>query len=362
MSNLSFKELAEELDFSFFLDTEGIDYKETFGSSGDQYNIKNCPACGNNKWKVYIGVDSGLGNCFRCEERFNKLTFIKEYYALPDWVVVRFKCQELLRDQGWRPKRKRAKTVIETPDVVLPLSTPLPFEDGLTLQYLADRGISNELAEYFELRYSQNGLWVYRDHEGKKQIQKFFERLIIPVFDLDGTLRTFQGRDLLGVSDRKYLFPISLPGTGKFLLNAQNAIAAAHIVLAEGAFDVMAVKRAFDQDVTLSHVVPVGTFGKHLSYGSQECDDQIGRLIALRKQGLQTATIMWDGEVSALEAALKAAAIIRGIGIDTRVALLPAGKDPAEITSAEVIQAFQQAVTWSPMVDVKLKMRNPYRE
>ncbi|NIH77448.1 DNA primase [Ochrobactrum sp. P20RRXII] len=361
MSDLSFRELSDELDFAFFLDTEGIQYKETFGSSGEQFNIRECPECGGDKWKVYVGVDSGLGNCFKCEARFNKLTFMKAYYDLKDWSQVRFKCEEILRTQGWRPKRKAKEVKYEIPDVVLPLSMALPTPAGETLQYLADRGISNEITAQFGLRYSQHGLWFYVNDEGKRVPQNFSERLIIPVFDLDATLKTFQGRDLRGTSDRKYLFPMRLPGTGKYLLNGHNAIASPHVIIGEGAFDVMAIQSALKLDPSYEHVTPVGTFGKHLSYGNTECDDQIGRLNVLRQHGLRTVTIMWDGEVSALEAALKTAAIITGLGLEARVSFLPRDKDPNEIPPEEVLKAFTTAITWSPIVDVKLKMRNPYR-
>ncbi len=362
MSDLSFKDLSEELDFGFFLDTEGIDYKEVFGSSGEQFNIRECPACGNNKWKVYMGIESGLGNCFRCEEPFTRLSFLKFYFDLNTWGDVRFKCEEVLREQGWRPKRKKVeRPVIDTSAVKLPISVALPMEGGQTLQYLADRGITNEITEMFGLRYSQHGMWIFTNQEGQKQVQHFSNRLIIPVCDLDGTLKTYQGRDLTGLSEKKYLFPMTLPGTGRYLLNGHNSMGTPHVVMGEGAFDVMAIRMALDTDLTCQHVGAVGSFGKHLSHGSKECDDQLGRFRSLQTHGLKIVTIMWDGETSALMAALEAAKVLSKLGLKVRIAFLPRGKDPNEVPAAVVLHSFKNAVEWTPMLTVKLQMKNPYK-
>ena len=184
--------------------------------------------------------------------------------------------------------------------------------------------------------------------------------MIIPVFDLDGVLKTFQGRDLSGTSDRKYLFPTSLPGTGRYLLNGQNVLATDHVVMGEGVFDAAAIKIALDQSNETRHVVAVGSFGKHLSYGDQQGNDQLGRFNQLKARGLRFVTIMWDGTSDALLAALNAAKLLVGIGLIARIALLPAGKDPNEVVGEVVRKAFQEAQTWSPVLDIRMRLRNPY--
>jgi DNA primase len=97
-------------------------------------------------------------------------------------------------------------------------------------------------------------------------------RVLIPIYDLDGKLVSFQGRDITGTAEKKYLFP---PGyaraTGEHLYNGHNVIGRpSDVVVGEGAFDVIAIKVAFDADPTLRDVVPVGTFGKHLSHGAPQ--------------------------------------------------------------------------------------------
>ena len=72
-------EALEHLDMIDFLEYEGIDYKERTGSSGPQFNIQECPSCGDRKWRVWINQESGLGNCFHgdCTQKtFNKYSFM----------------------------------------------------------------------------------------------------------------------------------------------------------------------------------------------------------------------------------------------------------------------------------------------
>jgi len=204
--------------------------------------------------------------------------------------------------------------IVEPGEVKLPHSEPLPLDTGENLQYLINRGFNDDTARYFNLRWCEYGWWQYKDIDGENKTQEFSNRIIIPITDLDGTVKTFQGRDITGRSDRKYLFPKLLPGTGRYLFNGHNVVATDHVVIGEGVFDVAAIKMALDEDVNLRHIVAVGSFGKHLSYGSNNGDDQLGRFLELKSRGLKTVTIMWDGEAAALTSALSAAKLLRGIG------------------------------------------------
>lgn len=358
MARLSFQEVEEELDFDFFLDRESVPFKESRGVSGLQFQIKDCPDCGNSNWKTYMGGDTGRGNCFVCGRGFNKLSFIHLYLGSDKWGETMKFVEELLKDQGWRPKREALVSTFDG-TVVLPTSIELPTPEGSNLQYLEQRGFNNEITKYFGFRYCQFGWWKFKEGEETK-MQEFSNRVIIPVYDLDGELKTFQGRDLSGTSNRKYLFPKELPGTGRYILNGQNVMATDSVCMGEGAFDVAAIKLAFDEDQDLRKVVPVGSFGKHLSYGSMEGDDQLGRFIKLKERGLKFVTIMWDGEKPALMAALNACKILTKAGLTARIALLPFEKDPNEVTGDVVRAAYYAAQKWTPALDIKWRLNGPY--
>lgn len=374
MSRLSIAEINAELDIEYFLERESVAFRETRGVSGIQLNIKTCPnpVCRDSRWRTYFGVETGRGNCFVCSKSYNVVGFIHDYFdhGDSDWSQTFRECEEIMREQGWRPKRT-AVAAIDHGEVRLPVSEPLPLATGENLVYLESRGFGADICKYFNLRWCEYGWWMFKNAEGETKTQSFGDRIIIPVFDLDGSLKTFQGRDLLpglteeqkalGMQERqKYLFPMELPGTGRYLLNGQNVLATDHVVMGEGVFDVAATKLAYDEDPALRHIVPIGSFGKHLSYGNAQGDDQLGRFIILKARGVKIITIMWDGGEKELVAALNAAKMLTGLGFTVRIALLPFEKDPNEVTGDVVRRAHYEARVWSPKLDIQWRLKNPY--
>ena len=362
----SLTELKDALDLESYFQDEGISYKRERGHSGPQLCVRECPVCGDRNSKVYLNAETGLGNCFRCDVKFNKFTFIMAHLGLDreskkDWAQIFQDVQRFVKGQGWRPK-KTFTAAVESEKATLPISFPLPTPEGNNLIYLERRGIDGATAKYFHLRYSEHGCWLFKREDGTRGIQNFGSRVIIPIYDLEGEFVTFQGRDATGESDKKYLFPAGLPATGRLLYNGQNAMRAKRACMGEGVFDVIATKLAFDEEADLRGVAPIGSFGKHLSAGTDNGDDQLERLRRLRASGLEELTIAWDGEEKALEAALEAAKKITPIGLRVRIALLPAGKDPNEISGARMCQAFREARLYTPRLHVELKIKNPYRK
>ena len=339
-------EILDHIDPETFLDYEGVKFKRTFGSSGSQLNLKECPRCGGCSWKVYLNAETGLGNCFHgsCvgEDGFNLFSFAKHLWGLDARDTIQ-KLKDYARDQGWIAKKTQGAAVdLSYVEAKLPDSVALPYK-GVLPKYLVKRGITQDIANFFNIHYCHKGAFVYVDSEGRKRWQNYDRRILIPVFDLDGNLVTFQGRDITGESEKKYLFPPGLPGTARFLYNGHNAIGAETIVMCEGAFDVWAVKMALDERVELRKVAQVGSFGKHLSGGSKDGRDQLGALVSLKSFGLKTVVIMWDGEGAAIRSAIDAAKMIRSVGINVKIALLPPDKDPNEVSADEVIRAFYTA-------------------
>lgn len=352
----SLGEVLERLDMGAYLDREGIDYRETHGSSGEQYNLRECPTCGTSKWKVFMNVETGLGNCFSgsCSmPHFNKFSFIRAHTGLDNSKTAGH-IFEVAKEMGWRPPRKSTVAVSTvSKEIKLPYSFPIPI-NGRNLAYLQNRGISKEVAEYFHLRFCKKGLLSYEDKYGNTRYQDFGMRIIIPIFDLDGQLVSFQARDITGTAEKKYLFPNGFASTGVHLYNGHNVHNTERIVVGEGVFDVAATKIALDTDPDLRDVVPVGTFGKHLSFGSE--NSQLAKFIALQARGIKEVTMMWDGEVKATDDAIVAGEMLKGIGMKVKIAMLPAGCDPNEVTPDVVCRAYWGATPLTPTSAIKLRM------
>lgn len=336
------QEILDKLDMEYYLDREGIEYRSGSGSRGPQFNLRTCPFCGSDSWKVFINQESGLGNCFSgdCEKKFNKFGFIRAHTGLSTFETFEH-IKAIGAEIGWQPARKSVIAVVnETRQLKMPHSLELPI-NGRNLAYLQNRGITLDIARYFHLRFCKKGLFAY-EQDGQKRFMPFDMRVIIPVFDLDGVLVSFQGRDITGKAERKYLFPPGFAVTGEHLYNGHNVHHTERVIVGEGAFDVMAQKIALDQDQDLRDVVPIGTFGKHLS------EHQLHRFVELQKRGVKEVTIMWDGEVKATDDAVKAGTAIKGLGLRVKIAMLPFGKDPNEVPAEVVRASFYSARELTP--------------
>lgn len=352
--------LFEAFDIEYFLQREGIDYKKCWGSNGLQLNIRTCPVCGHSKWKVYINADTGLGNCFSgsCESTFNKFSFVKAVMGIDDNRKVWENIRNISRELGWIPKVKQETfkpKIITGADLKLPECIDLPTPDGQNLEYLVRRGIDNYYTELFELKYCEYGEWKYITPVGEKT-QIFQKRIIIPIRDLDTTMVAFQGRDVTGLAPNKYQFPSQVAATGKLLYNGCNALGFEDVILNEGVFDVIATKMAIDKS-GLINVGVVGSFGKHLSIDEKGDNDQLNRLLRLKKEGMKKIIIMWDGEPAAYKDAVGAGTKLKKYGFNPYIATLPKGKDPNEVHYTEVIKAYKEA---KPVDEIPMLLNNPY--
>lgn len=352
--NSEITEILEKIDMEYWLNRETVEYKVARGSRGVQLNIRECPVCGNSKWKVYMNQESGLGNCFHgdCEAKFSKWTFIKASLGgLANREVIEH-LRVVAEEQGFTIKRTEYKPA-EKGALRLPKSEQLPI-GGRNLKYLQQRGISKETTRDFGLRICQKGWFEYIDHEGQKKLQNFSGRIIIPIYNLEGKLVSYQGRDITGTSDKKYLFPNGFASTGAIIFNGNNALGYKDICMGEGVFDVMAIHQAFQEDSVLCNVAAVGSFGKHLSYGDE--NSQLAQILKMKEAGLKRVTIMWDGEKVALNDAVESALLLHGCGLVARVARLPKDKDPNEVEPQVVRDAFHNARVINTTEAIKMKM------
>lgn len=348
------EEAIAQIDMEGWLDAEGIDYKMGRGHSGVQINLKECPLCGHDKWKTYLNAETGLGKCFVCEQGLNKWKIINGFTPNMTGRDTVDHIKSYARAQGWVAKRKTAVAVNIESDLIIPESIALPH-NGRNLAYLDNRNIVGDYSAYFGLRFSLRGGFKYINHHGKPAIQSYANRVIIPVFDMQGDLVSFQGRDTTGTADLKYLFPPGYASTGAHLYNGQNAIGAKRIVIGEGAFDVIATKIAIDGDMGLRDIVPVGTFGKSLSFGDE--DSQMAKLMYLREKGLQEVIFLWDGEPKTILAAVEAALRVRGLGLQARVAILPLDMDPNEVPVEVVQQSIWKSTVITAQTAIAIKMK-----
>lgn len=340
--------MLDSIDMEWLLQREGVSYKESYGRSGRQLNVRECPFCHGSGYKVYINAENGVGNCFSgsCPQgTFSKWTLLKGLFDLDGRRLVEL-LRELAREQGWRPKIVAAPLGLRDLNTLeLPDSTPA-WEMEQIHEYLARRGITKSLAEYFSLYWSESGVWEYMDPRGFSLKQDYSNRILIPIFDLDGDMVSFQGRDVTGEHEQRYLFPPGFASAGAYLYNGLNVTAETKaIVIAEGVFDVIQAKRALAADDSTAAYEPIGTFGMHLSSGNPSGDDQMGRLRKIKdEKGIREVIFLWDGERKAANAAVVAGLQLRELGFLPKIAFVPDGKDPGTCYPEEIRSAVLSAL------------------
>jgi DNA primase len=357
----------EQVSTEELLDHLGVDYRRTSGSRGRQFQIRECPACGKSDWKVYLGEDSGYGNCFHgsCEEKYNRWTFASKQMGDPEPKEVGAMFEEIAKNSGWKPKAKPQRVVVPAfqGSLKLPMNIPLPLANGSVGVYLEGRGVTPQLARDFDLR---NGLgrYDYVDEDGVAKSISFADRILFPIYDTNGQLVTFQGRDTTDTSDRKYLFPARLPSTARFIYNAHRAKAEgwSHGVLGEGTMDVIALQKAIDENRFWRGMGAIGSFGKSLTLDIDPGNPtQLQALLELKASGMQVLTVVWDGEWVALKSAVKAAGILVKHGFQVRIGVMPKDKDPADVPGDTIRFVVENAIPYSRRLEAKLRLRDPYR-
>jgi DNA primase len=318
-----------KIDVEHYLERAGIDFTPSYGTRGLQLNLHECPVCGEGGRKTYINAETGLGNCFHgaCGFKFNRFKLIRAVSGLSGGELDAH-IKATAEDQGWMPKRERVELV--KADLELPSKLkPIPSPDGRNLAYLQNRGVTVETAQWFNLSFCKGGWWGYKLADGTQKWMNFDRRVIIPIADLDGRLVSFQGRDITGTQEPKYMFPVGYAVAGSHLYNGHTFEQGrhTHAVVGEGAFDAIGIYQAITGAASCEGMLPVATFGMHLSAGP---DGQIAKFAELKTRGLRVVTIMWDGEGKALAEAVKAGLQLLALGLTVRIARIPMGYDPAQ--------------------------------
>lgn len=341
----------DQISVESILVSAGVTYKVTPGASGPQINLKECPRCGNNKYKVYLNRETGLGNCWTCppeQNTFNKFSLAQALFHTSKSDTFR-RLETLSQQQRWM-------ATMDVPDIKpvelkLPDSVALPYQ-GMMPAYLAQRSITDESARYFEIRYSLDG--VFECGSGKRM--DFSQRVIFPIRDISGKLVSFQGRDTTGQSRTKYLFPPGFSVSGKVLYNAHNATQAHTLILTEGVFDCIAVKQALVL-ADIQEIEPIASFGKHFAISKTGAEDQLAILLKLRRWfGIENIWFAWDGTQDAQLSAVTTMQKLQRSGFKTKLIDLPQDADPNEIPASQLLDCIHRAVDYSDDLLIKIRL------
>ena len=232
------------------------------------------------------------------------------------------------------------------------------------LEYLTNRGLTDETIKRFRLGYAPGGNVVKTKFlargvtedvlletrllspgkDGRESFDFFRDRVMFPIFDLRGRPVAFGGR-VMGEGEPKYLNSPDTPlfHKGQLLygmaLARESAATKREIIVAEGYMDVIALAQAGFTNA----VAPLGT---------AMTENQIELLWRMAPEPILCFDGDKAGRAAALRAAERALPLLKP-GVSLRFAIMPAGKDPDDICRREGAAAMAQLLAEAaPLSDV----------
>ena len=227
-------------------------------------------------------------------------------------------------------------------------------------KYLAGRGFGSEVAKRWMLGYASGGrgaltAWLAtqgftRDEAVEANLalvgdrgetkDRFFNRVMFPIFDLQGRVIAFGGR-VIGDGQPKYLnssdTPIFHKSANMYAIDrAKSAIVSTGTaVVVEGYTDVIALHEAGITNV-------VATLGTALT----------ARHVKLLARFAKRIVYLFDGDAAGMRAADRAAEFLDfsstpeagASRLDLLVAVMPDGLDPADFVAARGVEALQAVI------------------
>jgi len=307
-------------------------------------------------------------HCYGCGAGGNVFSFLMQHekYSFPEAVQVLaaragIRLPEKKHDARAAHQIKRHETLCqihrEAAEYFSTLLTTSPQAVAVR-QYLAQRGIHEEMQRTFSLGYAlpewdglrktlvshypielllESGLLIQRKN-GAGQYDRFRNRLIIPICNDRGQVVAFGGR-ALGDEMPKYLnSPESmLFHKGKTLFglhHARDAVRRAGVlVLVEGYFDV---------------IVPYGAGVQNIAatMGTALTEHHLRQIQRYAKK----VVLVFDSDPAGINAVLRTLDMFLASDIDARAVVLPQGEDPDSFVRKEGAARFQVEIDQAPLL------------
>jgi DNA primase len=295
-----------------------------------------------------VSADKGLYYCFGCGEggdvvrfveRAENLSFTEAIEQLGERFGVPVEYEEGSGpDPGRKDREARLFAALDRAAAFYQRFLWDSVEGAAAREYLNGRGLGREVCERFRVGYSPGewrGLQRRASKEGftdreldeagllvrqkGKTYDRFRGRLMFPLVDHRGRVLGFGGRTLKDEIP-KYLNspegPLYQKGRLLYgLYQARKAIADAdEVVVVEGYTDVLALAQA-------------GVENAVASMGTALTEAQIG----LMTRFTGNITFMFDADRAGTEAMLRSGELARGRSLRPMLAVLPGGRDPADV-------------------------------
>lgn len=199
--------------------------------SGEEFGIR-CPYHVDTDPSLYVNLESGMFHCLGCEES----GWIPDLVATLENTTYE-EAVEIIESRGGDlhvgKRNRRLQGALRRSDRTVDESLFESFfpvqKQSAYMNYLLDRNITYKTASAFDLR------------EGPLYDQKWGQRIIYPVRDGQGRLRSIKGRSIRPASGLRYRELEGSKSSAGLFYSSIPAKPAKYVYVTEGPFDAMAV-------------------------------------------------------------------------------------------------------------------------
>ena len=297
--------------------------------------------------------------CFGCGAGGNVVSFIMQYdncsfpealKTLADRAGIAL--PEQTQDKASRARNDRRQSILEINKIAgTYYYYQLRSRGGEAgMEYFTNRGLSRETMQKFGLGYAGrrgDQLVAYLREKGisderiaasglagtdekRGMYDKFWNRVIFPIMDVNNRIIGFGGR-VLGDGKPKYLNSPETEAFDKsrnlYALNIARRSREKYMILCEGYMDVISLHQA-------GFTNAVASLGTSLTSGHT----------SLLKRYTQQVVLCYDSDEAGVRAAMRAIPMLREAGITARILNLRPYKDPDELIKAEGADSFRARI------------------
>lgn len=330
-----------------------------------------CPFHQEKTPSMSIDAARGLYHCFGCGKSGDLFRFVQDTQAVDFSDAVEMLAKRsgitLHQDPEAAKRRDRRQTLVDaTAEAVVFYTERLKTgqDAGSARGYLRSRGYDATVVDHFLLGYSPDGGEALVSHLRRRKIpedvmvtaglairartgkvfDRFRGRVMFPIYDVRGDAVGFGAR-LLDGDGPKYLnspeTPIYRKSQLLYGLNwaKSEIVRSAEAVVVEGYTDVIGLHLA-------GMPVAVATCGTAL--GEEHLD--------LLRRFTEKVVLMFDSDEAGTNASLRGFERSVPGDLDLRVAVLPEGRDPADVVAAGDTHLLRKAITASaPLLQFRLE-------
>ncbi|RIV25879.1 DNA primase [Alicyclobacillaceae bacterium I2511] len=339
-----------------------------------------CPFHNERTPSFSVSPERQLYHCFGCGAGGTVIRFVMDVEGMPFGEAVMHLAEragialpEALVQQVDSPRRQGQEQILMVHELATKLYSYILMNTGVGVQaltYLEARGVSRQTMHEFRLGFApadgttmvrflsrrgyvksiqvESGIAV---EVGGQVLDRFRDRVIIPIADVQGRVISFAGRTLKPTGMPKYL---NSPETavfhkGRMLFNfhqARKHIRQSHrATLFEGYMDVISAWQAGVKEAVAS----MGT-----AFSADHA-----RL--LKRDGARLV-IAYDGDEAGFQATRRAIEIAREANLDMAIVSFPEGQDPDDYVKSHGEQALRRRLSNELLSEVQFLLELEHRE